>query len=313
MSSLNDEIVQAPWNQYAWIYEMNLHLSGRTEYYGSPMIPSTRWDHWLFGHIYQDTSSYENSYNQRPWYESIWSYLTNNNELKGENHHPEQNKKQKQDSRPTNNHHENDRTIPISYDMEYNQHHMKYKSKNYVDHSMIRRNHNKPHAVIANGTTLQHVPHSLKLLQKACYDNNIPLFIIYRNDDDDENDSITSDRSSSVLHYNNNNRNNKNSIYYHNLSNVVLDVKHSIKYQLIYNVQEYIVLTNRHNNSSSSLWWSWLYYLPSNSWMMFQLGRLYGRIENNETSNKQKTEVDAKNVVKEKEEEKKEKILMEES
>ena len=37
---------------------------------------------------------------------------------------------------------------------------------------------NKPHAVIANGAALQLVPNSLRLLQKACRDSNVPLYVI---------------------------------------------------------------------------------------------------------------------------------------
>jgi hypothetical protein len=37
---------------------------------------------------------------------------------------------------------------------------------------------NKPHAVIANGATLQSVPNALRLLQKACKDHDIPLYVI---------------------------------------------------------------------------------------------------------------------------------------
>jgi hypothetical protein len=37
---------------------------------------------------------------------------------------------------------------------------------------------NKPHAVIANGAALQCVPNALRLLQKACKDHDVPLYVI---------------------------------------------------------------------------------------------------------------------------------------
>ena len=37
----------------------------------------------------------------------------------------------------------------------------------------------KPHAVIANGTTLQRVPNALRLLQITCHENNIPLLVVH--------------------------------------------------------------------------------------------------------------------------------------
>ena len=37
----------------------------------------------------------------------------------------------------------------------------------------------KPHAVIANGSALQRVPSSLRLLQKFCREADVPLFVIY--------------------------------------------------------------------------------------------------------------------------------------
>jgi hypothetical protein len=37
---------------------------------------------------------------------------------------------------------------------------------------------NRPHAVIANGLALQLVPNSLRVLQKICAENDVPLFVI---------------------------------------------------------------------------------------------------------------------------------------
>lgn len=37
---------------------------------------------------------------------------------------------------------------------------------------------NKPHAVVANGSTLQRVPNALRELQQACREHNVPLYVI---------------------------------------------------------------------------------------------------------------------------------------
>ena len=47
-----------------------------------------------------------------------------------------------------------------------------------VYRSSSSRQYEKPHAVIANGLALQRVPQSLRLLQRVCKDNHVPLYVV---------------------------------------------------------------------------------------------------------------------------------------
>jgi len=61
-----DEL-EAPWNQQAWMEELELRISGQVEF-GVPMQASGRWSRYFFGNVYQSTIP-----SSRSW----WSWTNN--------------------------------------------------------------------------------------------------------------------------------------------------------------------------------------------------------------------------------------------
>jgi hypothetical protein len=57
--------LDAPWNQYAWLEELQLRISGQVRF-GESLEPASRWDRFAWGHVYGRTV-------HRPW--SVWDRM----------------------------------------------------------------------------------------------------------------------------------------------------------------------------------------------------------------------------------------------
>ena len=155
-----DDEMDAPWNQYAWIEELDHRVSllfelSMNQYssshmttivflpkvhgfvpFGDSLEPSSRWSRYLSGNIFKRTI---------PSQRSSWELLlppfwqSDPEGVEGGGSH--------------------------------NNKHKERSNNNWAS--------NKPHAVIANGAAVQRVPSGLRVLQKTCREANVPLFILY--------------------------------------------------------------------------------------------------------------------------------------
>ena len=161
-TSLDFEEIDAPWNQYAWVEEIELRIRGQVDF-GAPLqaTPPTGFYWW---------------WSPQRWFRSSSSV------------HPT----------VTSNHNQGSvyqatlpRPIPTSW---YSMLGPVYwwRLLKGLGRSRLSREEsglldgqdlescisNKPHAVIANGAALQRLPHSLRWLQRLCKEENIPLYVI---------------------------------------------------------------------------------------------------------------------------------------
>jgi hypothetical protein len=127
LAAPEDELA-APWNQHAWMEEMELRISGQVEF-GAPLEVADKWSRYMYGTTFKSTV---------PSSRSVWAWLSpfaktsSSNDIAG-------------------------------------------AGMDGLDNTWAS---NKPHAVIANGAALQLVPNSLRLLQNACRDHHVPLYVV---------------------------------------------------------------------------------------------------------------------------------------
>lgn len=127
---LEDDELEAPWNQYAWMEELKFRIHGYVPF-GDSLEPSSRWNRYFTGNTYKQTVPSQRS--------TVEMFLPPFLQTDPEG---------------------------VEGGSSNNRHNTNWAS-------------NKPHAVIANGASIQRVPSALRLLQKTCRDANVPLFVLH--------------------------------------------------------------------------------------------------------------------------------------
>jgi len=133
-----EDEIYAPWHQYAWIEEMELRIHGQIPF-GAPMEPSTSFHRYMFGNSYKSLVP-----SLRPWY----NWFTPSFLRKG-----------------------------IYAYRGIDSDGMDGDHGTYNDKGLNRASC-KPHVVIADASSLQRVPGSLRYLIKCCKEADVPLFIM---------------------------------------------------------------------------------------------------------------------------------------
>jgi hypothetical protein len=160
----------APWNQHAWREELELRISGQVAFGDTMQEASGWWNRHVLGRIYQPTIPLY--YNSRRDSVSDWIFFwrrrpggdpKSTTALTGKVY---LGRDEGGDGRHHDGHgnDDNEEEFVASGD-DWSQSNWSF--------------HHKPHAVIANGSALLRVPQSLRLLQKACREHNVPLYVIH--------------------------------------------------------------------------------------------------------------------------------------
>mmetsp|Transcript_25381 Transcript_25381/g.38339 ORF Transcript_25381/g.38339 Transcript_25381/m.38339 type:complete len:492 (+) Transcript_25381:55-1530(+) len=122
--STDDDELDAPWNQYAWIEELQIRVQGRVPF-GGTLSPSSSLTRLIFGNVYKF---------EVPSSRALWECF-----------------------------------VPPLW-------HRDPAGIEGADQNNWASQ--KPHAVIADGAAMQRIPGSLRFLQKACQETEVPLFIV---------------------------------------------------------------------------------------------------------------------------------------
>jgi len=148
-----EDEIDAPWNQYAWIEEMQLRIKGQIPF-SAPVEQSSFLSRSVFGNSYRSIIP-----SSRGYVSWLWPSFLSWNRV-------------------------GDDGIDGDYDADNGRGYYFFRRKGTTSSTSSRNNQrlnrasNKPHAVIANGLAMQRVPGSLRFLTKCCREADVPLFII---------------------------------------------------------------------------------------------------------------------------------------
>jgi hypothetical protein len=161
---------EAPWNQLAWREELELRISGQVAFGEELQEASGWWNRRVLGRIYQPTIplyyTSRSGTSVSDWI-CFWrrpgpaSSTTTRNDSAYIGRVEGGEDRLRQDDDVDDN--DEEKFVVGSAD---------WWQSNWSFH-------HKPHAVIANGSAMQRVPQSLRLLQKACREHDVPLYVIH--------------------------------------------------------------------------------------------------------------------------------------
>lgn len=146
---------EAPWNQYAWLEEMNLRINGFVPF-AEPMQRAHYLSQLLYGRIYHQSVPAASP--KGGWMSWIWWpwFGSNLDGVDGEG--------------------ENVLYVSDTGNKAGIMNHiMPWRTSSKPK---LNRASNKPHAVICDGSAMQRVPGSLRFLSKICQEANIGLYIL---------------------------------------------------------------------------------------------------------------------------------------